>query len=154
MIQLHTDVGYTTRATSQFYSLDRGEQEAWEGQLHHDLALGKFEGKIKFPELNITLGKCQLNSLENTIDFDTHHKESLTLGKQKFKSEDLVIACQKKPIAQFKDFKVKANTNLNDKKELEFELTAKSEETVFAARPESRSVKIRALKKLKGFANS
>ena len=28
------------------------------------------------------------------------------------------------------------------------------EETVFAARPESRSVKIRALKKLKGFANS
>ena len=28
------------------------------------------------------------------------------------------------------------------------------EETVFAARPESRTVKIRALKKLKGFANS
>lgn len=28
------------------------------------------------------------------------------------------------------------------------------EETVFAARPESRSVKIRALKRLKGFANS
>ena len=28
------------------------------------------------------------------------------------------------------------------------------EETVFAARPELRSVKIRALKKLKGFANS
>jgi nucleoid DNA-binding protein len=28
------------------------------------------------------------------------------------------------------------------------------EETVFAARPESKTVKIRALKKLKGFANS
>ena len=28
------------------------------------------------------------------------------------------------------------------------------EETVFASRPESRTVKIRALKKLKGFANS
>ena len=28
------------------------------------------------------------------------------------------------------------------------------EQTVFAARPESRTVKIRALKKLKGFANS